>query len=161
MRIRIHRQWEEGKVEALASSRAFGWMPYHELKDLAPYLDETTAPADVTLITEGQPNHSFFLLTAGILEATQGGRHKAFLHAGETCGAVSMSTREAASETIRTVTPVRLLVAGHGQYRALAHRMAGEDSQPPVRLSTVGGYASAFRRLIAALSSSRSTGLTW
>jgi CRP-like cAMP-binding protein len=157
VRIRIHRQWNDGKVEALAGSRAFGWMPYNEVKELAPYLDETTAPAGVTLIVEGQPNHSFFLLTAGILEATQEGRHKAFLHPGETCGAKSMSTRDVADETIRTVTPVRLLVASHGQYRALAHRMAGEAVPTPKE----AGYPSAFRRLIAAFSSSRSTGFSW
>ncbi len=158
MRFRIHRQWEDGKVEALAHSREFGWMRDDELKEIAPYLDETTAPAGVTLVTEGRPNHSFFLLISGVLEETQGGRHVAFLHPGETCGAKSMSTREMATDTVRTMTPVRLLVAGHGQYRALAHRMAGSQA---VRESTLAGHLSAIRRLIADRSSSRSTGLTW
>jgi CRP-like cAMP-binding protein len=150
MRFRIHRQWEDGKVDALARTREFGWMAGSELKGIAPYLDETTAPAGVTLIAEGRPNHSFFLLISGVLEETQGGHHVAFLHPGETCGAKSMSTRESATETIRTVTHVRLLVAGHGQYRALAHRMAGSqtDRQPMVHV-----HISAVRRLIAELSS--------
>lgn len=133
MRLRIHRQWRDSKVGALASSRDFGWMPSHELSEVATYLDETTAPPGVTLINEGLPNHAFFLLVSGILEATQGGRHKAFLHPGETCGAASMSTRDAATETITTVTHVRLLVAGHEQYRALGHRIAGSTREAAPR----------------------------
>jgi len=122
MRFRLHRQWEDGKVEALARSREFGWMEYRELQLIAPYLAETTAPADVTLVTEGQHGEHFFLVISGVLEATQGGCHKRFLRAGESFGATPMSSSESAGETIRTVTAVRLLVAGSEQDRASERR---------------------------------------
>jgi len=124
MRFRLHRQWEDGKVEALARSREFGWMDYRELQLIAPYLAETTAPRDVTLITEGQQSDHFFLVISGVLEATQGGRHKRFLRAGESFGATAMSIGESAGETIRTVTAVRLLVAGNEQNQASNRRVA-------------------------------------
>jgi len=134
MRIRIHRQWEDGKVEALARSREFGWMVYRELKLIAPYLTETTAPAGVTLITEGQLNHNFFLLISGVLEVTQDGHHKRFLRAGESCGATAMSTNELAAETIRTVTAARLLVTGSQQHRGSHHRTAGRSNAQAMRV---------------------------
>lgn len=124
MRFRIHRQWEDGKVEALARSREFGWMEYRELQLIAPYLAETTAPAGVTLVTEGQPNRGFFLLISGVVEATQEGAHKRFLRAGESFGATAVSSSESATETIRTVTAVRLLVAGNQHDRASDRRTA-------------------------------------
>lgn len=136
MKFRVRRQLVDGKVKALARSREFGWLPYEELKEIALFVDETTAPAAMTLITEGRLNHNFFLLVSGVLEVTQGGRHKVFLYPGETCGERSMSTREMATETICTVTPARLLVAGHGQFRALSHRMLGEPRDRPVPVPT-------------------------
>jgi len=124
MRFRLHRQWEDGKVEALARSREFGWMDYRELQLIAPYLAETTAPAGVTLITEGGHSDHFFLVISGVLEATQGGCHKRFLRAGESFGATAMSIGESAAETIRTVTAVRLLVTGNEQNQASNRRVA-------------------------------------
>jgi CRP-like cAMP-binding protein len=118
MRFRIHRQWQDGKVEALARSREFGWMEYRELELIAPYMAETTTPADVTLITEGQLNHSFFLVISGVLEATHAGQHRRFVRAGESCGATALSPGESATETVRTVTGARLLVADNPQVRA-------------------------------------------
>jgi CRP-like cAMP-binding protein len=132
MRFRLHRQWEDGKVEALARSREFGWMDYRELELIAPYLAETTAPPDVTLITEGEHNLHFFLVVSGVLEATQGGCHKRFLRAGESFGATAMSINDSASETIRTVTAVRLLVAGSEQSRPSDRRMASHANRRAV-----------------------------
>jgi CRP-like cAMP-binding protein len=123
MRLRIHRQWQDGKVEALARSREFGWMEYRELELIAPYMADTTAPADVTLIVEGQLNHSFFLVLSGVLEATKGGNHRRFLRGGESFGATALSPGESAIETIRTVTAVRLLVADNPQIRASYQRL--------------------------------------
>jgi len=133
MRFRIHRQWEDGKVEALARSREFGWMDYRALQLISPYLAETTSAAGVTLIVEGQPNHHFFLLISGVVEATQGGGHKRFLRAGESFGATPLTTGDTAPETIRCVTAVRLLVAGNEQSRAQGHRMAGHANGQPAR----------------------------
>jgi hypothetical protein len=78
MRFRIHRQWEDSKLGALRRSREFGWMHYRQLKEIAGFLDETTAPAGVVLITEGLINYSFFLLISGVLEATHRARHQVF-----------------------------------------------------------------------------------
>jgi CRP-like cAMP-binding protein len=131
MRFRIHRQWQDGKVEALARSREFGWMEYRELELIAPYMAETTTPADVTLITEGQLNHSLFLVISGVLEATQSGRHKRFVRSGESCGATALSPGESATETIRTVTAARLLVADDPQIRASYLRLASRTDWAP------------------------------
>jgi CRP-like cAMP-binding protein len=123
MRFRIHRQWQDGKVEALARSREFGWMEYRELELIAPYMAETTTPPDVTLITEGQLNHSFFLVISGVLEATRDGQFRRFVRSGESCGATALSPGESATETIRTVTAARLMVADNPQIRASYQRL--------------------------------------
>ena len=135
MRFRIHRQWEDAKLNALSRSREFGWMQRWELKEITVFLDETTAPAGVVLITEGLPNYNFFMLISGVLEGTQGGRHKVFLHPVETFGEIGMGSGEATA-TIATVTPVRLLVAGHDQNRALGYRMASRANRHVARVST-------------------------
>ncbi len=131
MRFRIHRQWQDGKVDALARSREFGWMDYRELELIAPYMAETTTPADVTLITEGQLNHSFFMVISGVLEATQRGRFRRFVRPGESCGATALSPGESATETIRTVTAARLLVADNPQIRASYQRLASRSDRTP------------------------------
>ena len=136
MRFRIHRQWEETKLGALARSRDFKWMHRRELKEIAVFLDETTAPAGVVLIAEGLRNCSFFLLISGVLESTQGGRHKAFLHPVETCGEIGVGTGDLARATIVTVTPVRLLVAAEDQNRELGHRMASHANRRAARVPT-------------------------
>jgi signal-transduction protein with cAMP-binding, CBS, and nucleotidyltransferase domain len=137
MRFRIHRQWEDGKVEALARSREFGWMEYRELQLIAPYLAETTAAAGVTLITEGQPNRHFFLLISGVLEATKDGGHKRFLRAGESFGATPLSTSESATETIRAVTAARLLVAAGDQNQSQSHPIGRRADGQPARAASM------------------------
>jgi CRP-like cAMP-binding protein len=144
MRFRVHRQWDDAKVEALARSRELGWMAYDELKALAPHLAETTVPEGVTVITEGRPNPWFFLLTEGILESSRGGRHTAFLRPGESCGATAAGKPETATLTVRSVTAVRLLVAHFGL-----------EPAAPAR-STNPYQPTAIRRLIAAMSLSAS-----
>jgi CRP-like cAMP-binding protein len=141
MRFRIHRQWQDCKVEALARSREFGWMDYRGLELIAPYMAETTAPAGVTLITEGRPNRSFFLVISGVLEATQGGRHQRFLRAGESCGATAFSSADSATETIRTTTAARLLVGGDEQIRLPDHRTAGDATIRKMRVPRFLSFA--------------------
>ena len=104
-------------------------MEYRELELIAPYLAETTVPAGIALITEGQLNRNFFLLISGVVEATQSGVHKRFLRAGESFGATAMSISESAGETITSVTAVRLLVAGGEPNQAPNQRMTAR----PVR----------------------------
>jgi CRP-like cAMP-binding protein len=106
-----------------------------ELKEITVFLEETTAPAGVMLITEGLPNYNFFMLISGVLEGTQGGRHKVFLHPVETFGEIGMGTGEA-TETIVTVTPVRLLVADQARNRALGYLMASRAHRQVARVST-------------------------
>ncbi len=136
MRFRIHRQWEDAKLGALARSQEFGWMKDRELKVIAGFLEETTAPAGIVLITEGQVNHSFFLLISGVLECTQGASHTVFLHPVETCGGIGMGSGEMASATIVTATRVRLLVAGQDQNRALGRCMASHANRLGERVPT-------------------------
>jgi CRP-like cAMP-binding protein len=107
------------RTDELRGLPLFSRLSGPDLLFLAGHLDEVTAPASTTLITEGKSNHAFFILLDGQVDASVGGQYRRTLGPGDFFGEISMIELDSATATVVTRTPIRALVASHTQFMAL------------------------------------------
>ncbi len=88
-----------------------------ELEFLATRTDEVDVEAGRTLIRQGSPSDSFYVLLEGEAEVEVDGNPRPPLVAGRFFGEISMLDRGPATATVVTKTPVRLMVMSHAQFR--------------------------------------------
>ena len=70
-----------------------------------------------TLITQGNPGDTFYLLLDGNASVQVDGRDRPPLGAGSFFGEISMLDRGPATATVATTSPARLMVMSHAQFR--------------------------------------------
>lgn len=116
----LHRP-ASSKVEALRGVPIFAGLPDRQLSELANYLDDAGVEAGQTLITEGRPNATFWIILEGEVEVTVQGMVRRRIGPGGVFGAPSMFDGREALATVVTVTPVRALVASHSQFAVIAN----------------------------------------
>src|SRR5579884_2360877 len=100
----------DSKIQELKRVPLLAGCGKQELDILASNMDELSFPAGVDLISQGQGNHTFYLLTEGQAEVLVGGEHRRDLGPGDFFGEISMQERTPATATVRTKTPVIALV---------------------------------------------------
>jgi CRP-like cAMP-binding protein len=105
------------KVEALSRVPMFANSTRQELEFLATRTDEVDVEAGRTLIRQGTPSDSFYVLLEGEAEVEVDGNPRPTLVAGRFFGEISMLDRGPATATVVTKTPVRLMVMSHAQFR--------------------------------------------
>jgi CRP/FNR family transcriptional regulator, cyclic AMP receptor protein len=105
------------KVEALARVTLFSRCSRKELEFLASRADEVDLKPDHTLIKQGSPSDSFYVLLEGEASVNVDGKSRPALHAGDFFGEISMLDRGPATATVVTATPVRAMVMSHAQFR--------------------------------------------
>jgi len=105
------------KAEALGRVPLFSRLSRKELEFLASRTDEVEVKAEQTLITQGNPSDSFYVLLDGEATVNVDGKDRPALHAGDFFGEISMLDRGPATATVVTATPVRLMVMSHAQFR--------------------------------------------
>jgi CRP-like cAMP-binding protein len=105
------------KVEALSRVPMFANSTRQELEFLATRTDEVDVEAGRTLIRQGTPSDSFYVLLEGEAEVEVDGNPRPPLVAGRFFGEISMLDRGPATATVVTKTPVRLMVMSHAQFR--------------------------------------------
>ena len=105
------------KVDRLAKVPLFAHAGKRELQFLASKVDEVSLPAGKTLITEGQPTESFFILTSGKVQVIRRGKEIARLGPGDFFGEVGMLSQGPAVATVVTDGPGEALVLSHAQFR--------------------------------------------
>ena len=105
------------KIERLKRVPIFSQCTAPELKVLAANTDEVTLPAGRRLITEGQLNHTFFVLTKGEADVTIGDQPVGTMGPGDFFGEISMLDRGKATATVTTTTPIDAMVMSHAQFR--------------------------------------------
>jgi CRP-like cAMP-binding protein len=108
------------KVEALRGVSAFEELSEAELSLIARHLDEVEVEAGTRLIVEGHRNEAFWVLLDGEVEISAGQVPLRRLVPGSVFGAMTMLDGRASAVTAVTATPIRALVAGPDQFRALA-----------------------------------------
>jgi len=105
------------KVDALSRVPLFAGTGRKELEFLATRTDEVTVEAGRTLIRQGNPSGSFYLILEGELEVEADGKTRPPLRAGSFFGEISMLDGGPATATVLTKTPARLMVMSHAQFR--------------------------------------------
>lgn len=109
----------KSRADALAATRLFQGLSRQDLDFLASHVDEVEVPAGRELITQGQRNHSFYVLAEGEVEVLVDGRHRRRMLPGDFFGEISMDARMEATATVRTTQPVHAFVVSHAQFQAL------------------------------------------
>lgn len=105
------------KVDALSRVPLFAESTRAELEFLATRTDEVDVEAGCTLIRQGQPSDTFYLLVDGEAEVVVDGKARPPLGAGRFFGEISMLDRGPATATVVTKTAARLMVMSHAQFR--------------------------------------------
>jgi CRP/FNR family transcriptional regulator, cyclic AMP receptor protein len=105
------------KAEALSRVPLFSRLSRKELEFLASRTDEVDVKADYTLIKQGSPADTFYVLMEGEATVNVDGKSRPSLKAGDFFGEISMLDRGPATATVVTTTPVRAMVMSHAQFR--------------------------------------------
>ena len=107
----------DSKIDALKRVPLFSKLTRKELRFIASRADEVSTPSGRTLIKQGAPADSFFVLLDGEVDVTVDGKKRATLKAGDFFGEISMLDRGEGTATIITRSPTRLMVMSHAQFR--------------------------------------------
>ena len=107
----------DSKVDALGQVPLFSGCSRKELEFLVTRTDEVNVPAGQTLIKQGSPGDTFYLLLDGEASVQVDGHDRPPLHAGSFFGEISMLDRGPATATVVTTTPAQLMVMSHAQFR--------------------------------------------
>ena len=105
------------KVGRLAKVPLFARCSKQDLDFLASRVDEVSLKPGQTLIREGQPTESFFILMSGNVQVTRAGKPAARLGSGDFVGEIGMLDRGPATATVVTDGPVEAIVLSHTQFR--------------------------------------------
>ncbi|HET9847106.1 MAG TPA: cyclic nucleotide-binding domain-containing protein [Candidatus Dormibacteraeota bacterium] len=134
----------DSKVDRLANVPLFARSSKRDLEFLASEVDEVSLPAGRTLITEGQPTESFFILTKGSVQIIRQGKPVAKLGPGDFFGEVGMLSRGPAVATAVTDGPVDALVLSHAQFRDAI------KSKPELAMEVIAAMAERLRAIAVA-----------
>lgn len=107
----------DSKTARLGRVPLFAGLSQKELEFLATRTDEVSVEAGRTLIEQGRPGDTFYLLLEGEARVQVDGRDRPPLHTGSFFGEISMLDRGPATATVVTTTPARLMVLSHAQFR--------------------------------------------
>lgn len=107
------------RVREMARAPLFRCLPRRQLALLATHLDEVNVEAGKMLIREGCRNSTLWVLLEGEVEVLIGNTRQRTLLPGDFFGVSTMLDRRLALGTVKTRTPIRALVAGVAQFRAI------------------------------------------
>ena len=107
----------QGKEDRLKAVPLFSHCSKRELEFLASRVDEVLLPAGKTLLVQGKPTDTFYILLGGEVEVSVDGRPLKRLSAGDFFGEIGMLDRGPATATVVTTTPARAMVMSHAQFR--------------------------------------------
>lgn len=105
------------KLAALSKVPLFARCTRKELQFIASEGDEVEVGAGKTLIRQGRPGDTFYVQLDGESEVKVDGKRRRVLKAGDFFGEISMIDRGAGTATVTTLTPSRLFVMSHAQFR--------------------------------------------
>jgi CRP/FNR family cyclic AMP-dependent transcriptional regulator len=121
------------KVDQLKKMPIFAQCTKSEFANLAMNADEIDIAAGRTLIVQGEPNHTFYLLLKGEVEVDVRGLPPVRLEPGDFFGEISMVAPGAATATVVTRSPVEALVMSHAQF----HNAVKADENIALRVLAV------------------------
>jgi CRP/FNR family transcriptional regulator, cyclic AMP receptor protein len=105
------------KIELLRRIPLFAECTKAELVEVAISADEREAASGQVLTQEGQRGREFFMLIAGAVAVTRGGRKLADLGPGDWFGEIAILTYKPRTATVTATSPVHLLVISDRAFR--------------------------------------------
>ena len=127
----FRRTQQASKLDELRRIRLFDNLPRRQLELIAANLDEVSVDGGETLVREGHHNDAFWLILEGEAALQPEGGQARHLGPGDFFGVTSMLDGRPAVATVKTLTPLRALVASAAQFRALE----GNDTVAPRLMS--------------------------
>jgi CRP/FNR family cyclic AMP-dependent transcriptional regulator len=110
------------KVELISRIPLFARCSKRELVKIASLADQVDVQDGEVLTQEGKPGREFFVLVEGSAEVLQGSRKVATLGRGDFLGEIALLTNAPRTATVRTTTPVSVLVMTSREFSTLLHR---------------------------------------
>jgi CRP-like cAMP-binding protein len=109
------------RVDRLRGVPLFSSCTDKELTFIASRVDEVDVPAGTTLCKKGESGGDFFIILEGKAEvdAAQG---RSTLGPGDFFGEIALLDNGPRTATVRSATPMRMLVLGHAQFRDVLHQ---------------------------------------
>jgi CRP-like cAMP-binding protein len=105
------------KLAALSRVPLFARCTRKELEFIAREGDEVNVGPGKTLIRQGRPGDTFYIQLEGTSEVKVDGKRRRVMNTGDFFGEISMIDRGAGTATVTTLTPGRLFVMSHAQFR--------------------------------------------
>lgn len=128
------------KAEALGRVPLFSRCCGKELEFRASRADEVDVKANHTLITQGSPADTFYVLLEGEATVSVDGKPRPALHVGDFSGEIGMLDRGPATATVVTASAVRAMVMSHSQFRDAI------KSSDPLLSAVIAAMADRMRR---------------
>jgi hypothetical protein len=109
------------RVDRLRSVPLFSGCSDKDLSFIASRVDEVDVPAGKTLCKMGESGGDFFIILEGKadVDAERGG---GALGPGDFFGEIALIDNGPRTATVRSATPMRMLVLGHAQFRDVLHQ---------------------------------------
>ncbi len=105
------------KLDALKRVPLFSHCSRESLQFVASRTDEISVDAGRTLIKQGEPGDSFYVLLDGEADVFVDGKPRRTMKTGDFFGEISMLDRGPATATVTVKTPARAMVMSHVQFR--------------------------------------------
>jgi len=132
------------RLDVLRAAKELGGRTDAQFRRLLPFVDEVSVPPGTVIAEAGRLCHQLVIVASGMLETCRNGR-SGCLGPGDVFGWNAMRERGAYDATVQSVSPARLLVMSHEQFRA------AEPMKPQDRSRTAGTSGAKFWRLIGAV----------
>jgi CRP/FNR family cyclic AMP-dependent transcriptional regulator len=105
------------KVDMLRKVPLFAHCSASSLESAASNTDEVDVIAGRTLIRQGEPSDTFYVLLDGEADVAIDGKSRRKMGPGDFFGEISMLDRGPATATVTTTRPSRMMVMSHMQFR--------------------------------------------
>jgi len=115
--------------EQLVGSPLFASLTDEQLRAVASLMDVVTQPAGTTLVGEGAPGFSVFVLLDGTADATAEDLPLSTLHAGDFFGEIALLTDTRRTATVTATSPVTLAVMYGSDFRVFERDFPGAAHQ--------------------------------
>src|SRR3982074_1707575 len=107
----------QGKADRLKAVPLFSHCSKRELEFLSTRVDEISLPAGKTLLVQGQPTDTFYVLLDGEAEVSVNGQPVRRVKAGEFLGEAGVPGGGLARARVPTTKPAETLALSHAQFR--------------------------------------------
>ena len=107
----------------LKSIRLFEQFSDEELRQLAPFADETSVPEGERLVREGDFSYQLIGIEEGAAEVTREGQHVGELGPGDFFGEIGVMEHSLRTATVTATAPMRLITLTRWELRRMQKDM--------------------------------------